>query len=138
MSNKIALIPGEEVVTSSDNDVLVLTTKRVRYDSVVWGRSNLISITLDSVASCGLITKSFPLLLIFAALAVVAAFTQRGGAIGGLLFVAVVLIVAYFFTRKSVISVSSNGGQTIFVPTKGMPRDRIIGFIEAVEREKLK
>ena len=138
MSNKIALIPGEQIVTSSDNDVLVLTTKRVRYDSVVWGKSNLISITLDAVASCGLITRSFPLLLILAAITVVGAFTQRGDAIVGLLFVAVVLVVAYFFTRKAVISVASNGGQTILVPTKGMNRDAIVGFIEAVEREKLK
>ncbi len=138
MSNKIALMPGEQVVTSSDNDVLVLTTKRVRYDSVVCGMSSLISITLDSVASCGLITRSFPLLLVLAAIAIVGAFTRRGDALGSLLFVAVALIVAYFFTRKAVISVASNGGQTILVPTKGMPRDTIIGFIEAVEREKLK
>ncbi len=138
MSNKIALLPGEQIVTSSDNDILVLTTKRVRYDSIVWGRSNLISITLNAVASCGLITRSFPFLLILAAIAIVAAFTQRGGGVWGLLFVAMVLVAAYFLTRKAVISVASNGGQVILVPTKGMNREAIIGFIEAVEREKLK
>lgn len=138
MSNKIALIPGEQIVISSDNDVLVLTTKRVRYDSVVWGRSKLTSITLDAVASCGLITRSSPLLLILAAIAVAGAFIQRGDSLVGLLVVAVVLVVAYFLTRKAVISVASNGGQTILVPTKVMNRDAIIGFIEAVEREKLK
>lgn len=115
MGNKIALIPGEQIVTSSDNDVLVLTTKRVRYDSVVLGRSNFISITLDAVASCGLITRPFPLPLVLATIAVVGAFTQRGDATAGLLIVAVVLVVGYFFTRKAVISVASNGGQTILV-----------------------
>ena len=47
MSNKISLLPGEQIVTSSNNDVLddvlVLTTNPVRYDFVVWGRSSLIS-----------------------------------------------------------------------------------------------
>ncbi len=145
MSNNIALLTEERIVTSSDNDVLVLTTKRVRYDSVTWGRSNLISITLGSVASCGLVTRSFPFLLILAAIAVVAAFMLPllglglpGQALGILSVVVVGLIVAYFLTRKAVISVASNGGQTIMVPTKGMDREAIIGFIEAVEREKLK
>ena len=142
MSNKIALLPGENVVTSSDNDVLTLTSKRVRYevryDFVVWGRSNLISITLGSVASCGLVTRSFPLLLILAAIAFLGAFTQRGDALWLLIGAAIVLVVAYFLTRRAVISVASNGGQSILVPIKGMKRDAVVAFIEAVEREKLK
>ena len=142
MSNKIALLPGENVVTSSDNDVLTLTSKRVRYevryDFVVWKRSNLISITLGSVASCGLVTRSFPLLLILAAIAFLGAFTQRGDALWLLIGAAIVLVVAYFLTRRAVISVASNGGQSILVPIKGMKRDAVVAFIEAVEREKLK
>ena len=138
MSNKIALLPGEQVVLSSDNDVLTLTNKRVRYDSVVWGQSNLIGITLSAVASCGLITMSFPLLLILAVVAILAGFSQRGDSMWGLFFVAAVLVVAYFVTRKAVISVASNGGQEILVPAKGMNREAIIKFIEAIEREKLK
>ncbi|MFM2408639.1 MAG: hypothetical protein RL358_1381 [Pseudomonadota bacterium] len=138
MSNKIALLPGEQVVLSSDNDVLTLTNKRVRYDSVVWGQSNLIGITLGSVASCGLITKSYPFLLILAAVAVLAGVSQGSGSMWGLVFVAAIFVVAYFVTRKAVISVASNGGQEIFVPAKGMNREAIIKFIEAIEREKLK
>lgn len=136
--SKIALLPGEQIVLSSDNDVLVLTNKRVRYDFTSWGQSNLIGITLDSIASCGLITKTFPFLLILAAVAVLAAFTQRGSEMFGLFIVAAVLVAVYFFTRKAVISVASNGGQEILVPTKGMARDAVIKFVEAVEAEKLK
>jgi len=61
MSKAVELVPGEQVVLRSDEDTLVLTTKRVRYDAVVLGRSKFISITLDSVASCGLATRSYPL-----------------------------------------------------------------------------
>ena len=138
MSNKIALLPGEQIVLSSDNDILTLTNKRVRYDSIIWGKSNLIGITLSSVASCGLITRSFPLLLALAVVAILAGVSQRGDNMWGLFFVAAVLAVAYFVTRRAVISVASNGGQEILVPAKGMNREAIVKFIEAVEREKLK
>ena len=140
MSTKIALLPGEQVVMSSDQDILTLTTKRVRYDSALFGSSKLISITLDSVASCGLITKSYPILLLLAALAVIDALTQRGDAQWMFLFLAVaaVLAVAYFLTRRAVISIASNGGETILVPAKGMSRSSIVEFLEAIEREKLK
>jgi hypothetical protein len=138
MSNKLVLIPGEQVILTSDNDVLVLTNKRVRYDSIVWGRSNLIAITLDSVASCGIITKSYPLLLVIAAIAILAGFIQRGDNVWGASLIAGVLVVVYFLTRKAVLSVASNGGQNISVPTKGMSREAVVKFIEALEREKLK
>ena len=138
MSTKVALLPGEQVVMRSDQDILTLTTKRVRYDSTVFGSSNFISITLDAVASCGLVTKSYPLLLLFAAIALFAAFTQYGEAQWMAFAAAAVLVIAYFFTRRKVISIASNGGQAILVPAKGMSRTAIIEFLEAVEGEKLK
>jgi hypothetical protein len=138
MSTKIALLPGEQVVMSSDNNILTLTTKRIRYDSALLGSYNLISITLDSVASCGLVTRSFPILLLLAALALIVAFSQHDE-IQSIFFVAtIVLVAAYFFTRQSVISIASNGGQSITVPSKGLSRNSIIEFLEAVESEKLK
>ncbi len=137
MSTKIALLPGERVVMSSDKDILTLTTKRVRYDSAVFGTSNFISITLDSVASCGLVAKSFPILLLLGAAALIGGFTQRGEAQWMFFGVAAVLVVVYFLTRRAVISIASNGGQTILTPAKGMSRSAIIEFLEAVEREKL-
>jgi hypothetical protein len=102
MSAKIALLPGEEVVMSLDN--LTLTTKRVRYDSTVFRSSSFISVTLDSVASCGLETKSFPILLLLAALALIGAYTQRVYPPWVLLVAAAVLAIAYFLTRRAVIS----------------------------------
>ena len=162
MSNKIELLPGELVVLSSfDNlslsntEVLTLTNKRVRYDSRRLGQSSLISITLGSVASCSLITKSYPFLLILAVLAVLIAVVLAGISqdignwwtlifIGNwwdlwwdLIFIAAIFVVVYFVTRKTVISVASNGGQEISMSAKGMNRKAIIEFIEAIEREKL-
>lgn len=138
MSNKISLLPGEQVVTSSNNDVLVLTTKRVRYDFVVWGRSSLISMLLESVASCGRVTQSFPIILLFAGLAFFIALFQRGDQSVLFLGLSIMLVVAYFLARRAVISITANGGQAILVPAKDMKREAIIGFIDALEHEKLK
>lgn len=117
MSNKLALLPGEQIVSSSDNDVLVLTTERVRYNSAVWGRANLISITLDAVASCGIVTRSYPLLLILTAIASIAAvasiFTFGETMFVSLLTVAGALVVGYFLSRRAVISIASSGGEAI-------------------------
>ena len=80
MTTKIALLDGEHLVFSSDDGVLTLTNKRVRYDSVSLGHSQLISITLGSVSSCGLVTKTHPFLLVLAAIAFLAFFSQYEGA----------------------------------------------------------
>jgi len=103
----------------------------------VLGSSQLISITLDSVASCGLVTKSYPLLIVLAALSL-------GGAIFGgdgsasFFFLAIVFGVAYFFTRKAVISVTSDGGKAIQAPVKNMSKETIVEFLDSIEREKFR
>ena len=138
MSAQIVLLPGEQVVMSSDRDTLTLTKKRVRYDSAVLGSSSFVSITLDSVASCSLATKSYPLLLLLGALVLIGALTQGGDVQVMFIFSAAVLAVIYFLTRRAVIAIGSNGGREILVPTKGMSRAAIIEFLDAIEREKLK
>jgi hypothetical protein len=94
--------------------------------------------TLDSVASCALATRSYPVLLILAVLAGIAAFMQRDEMQMTLFGVAIVLAIIYYASRLSVISITSNGGDKILAPTKGMSRASAIEFIDAVEREKLK
>jgi hypothetical protein len=140
MSTKIQLLPGEQVVMTSDKDILTLTTKRVRYDSEITGASSFISITLDSVASCGAITRSYPILLALAAVAAIAAIVKHDDSqmMMMLFVIAAVLAIIYYASRRAVISIASKGGDTITLPAKGMSRASIIDFIEAIEREKLK
>jgi hypothetical protein len=141
VSNKaIELLPSEKVVMTSDNETLTLTNFRVRYNAQEFGSSSLVSMTLGAVASCGLITKSFPILLILAGFTLLAGFVIDDGnkeklyiAIG----VALALTFIYFITRRAVISITSSGSQAIVVPAKGMKRPDIVKFIDAVEREKL-
>jgi hypothetical protein len=125
---------------TSDKDILTLTTKRVRYNSEITGASSFISITLDSVASCGATTRSYPLLLILAAIVAVAAIVQHNDSqtMMMLFVVAAVLVIIYYASRRAVISIASKGGHTIALPAKGMSRESVIDFLEAIEREKLK
>jgi hypothetical protein len=134
-NGKISLLPDERIVMSSNNDSLVLTNYRIRYDSTEFGTSIFVGITLDSLASCGLLTKSTPVLLLLAGLAVIAAFVANNNFL--LFVIAIGLGIAYFLLRRAVISIDSNGGQSIVVPTKGMNRTAIIAFLEAIEHEKL-
>jgi len=135
-SSKIALIPGERIVMSFAKDIVILTNHRIRYDSTQFGSSKFVSVTLDSVASCSLVTKSLPILLLVAAVALIVPL-YTGGHMMDTVVIAIVLVVAYFLTRFTVISIASKGGATIRVPTKGMNRAVVAEFLETVEREKL-
>ncbi len=137
MANKIALLPGERIVMSSDKEILILTNKRVRYDSTAFGTSEFVSITLQSVASCALITRSFPILLVIAALAFLGGLYQGGDNRTVLIGAAVLCAIIYAATRRAIVSIASNGGASIDAPARSMGRASIIEFLEAVEREKL-
>ncbi len=133
------LLPGEKVLMSSDKDILILTNYRVRLNQAATGASNYISIALDCVASCGLVTKSKPLLLAIAAICGAIGITQNKDDFRyGLLVIAAVLVVIYFVTRSAVIAISSNGGDKITSPVKGMSRENILEFLEAVEEARFK
>ena len=131
-------IAGEQVLLASDNGVLTLTNYRVKYDAKGTGASKFVSISLKAVSSCGLVTRTRPILLILAAIAAIAAFVQpESAARYGLFLIALCLFAAYFLTRSGVITISSNGGEGIMVPAKDMSRDRILAFLEAVMDAKL-
>lgn len=135
-------IAGEQSLLTSDNGVLMLTNYRVKYEAKVNGMSKFVSISLDSVSSCGLVTRSFPILLVIAgilAIVAIAGFAKSGLAAGVLLLLAALVFgVAYPLTRTGGITVSSNGGEEIFVPSKGMSHESTLVFLEAVMEAKLK
>ena len=138
---RVKLLPEEKVLLEANDGILTLTTHRVRLDQRAAGRSKLVGITLDAVASCGLVTKSLPLLLVVAAIVALFGFVQfyqRSEAGTGvvLLLVAAAFVAAYFWTRSAVLAIAS-AGETIAVAVKGMSRDAIADFIETLEHAKL-
>ncbi len=134
----LALITGERIIMSSDNDMLILTNMRVRLNAKNSGNSKLISITLDAVAACGLATRSYPILLLLGLCAVLAGLTQHNESQLVLIIVGVLLVLSYFPSRSAVMTIASSGKSEIIIPAKGMGRDAIIEFIDALEAEKVR
>jgi hypothetical protein len=123
---------------TSNDSMLTLTSHRVRLDASGTGTSKYVSITLDAVASCGLVTRTRPGLLALAALAGIAGVAQSANDARMVLVVlAVFLGVIYLVTRRAVLKISSMGGETITVPAAGMGRDAIVEFLEELEQAKL-
>jgi hypothetical protein len=136
------LLPAEASISTENLPHLTLTTHRVRYDQTSSGATRIVSITLDSVSSCGIVSKSFPILLILAAIAAILGAVMVSTGMGegtlrnGTFVVALVLGIAYFLTRKVVLAISS-AGESITVAAGGQKPDARIAFIDSVEQAKL-
>lgn len=132
------MLVDEKVIKSSQDESLVLTNMRVTFEVKTKSRSIYKSIPLDHVSTCALGTRTYPVLLVMAAVAVLVVFAapemaQRVGA--GLL--AIGLVVAYFLTRNGQIEIFASSGESIAVPIQGLQHDQIKSFLEAVEMQRL-
>ncbi|HEY4321932.1 MAG TPA: hypothetical protein VGM77_12245 [Gemmatimonadales bacterium] len=131
------MVPGERELMATNGDILVLTTHRVRMATERLGQGHLMSITLDSVASCGLATRTYPMLLLLAAIIGTVPLLQQGrDRMPALWIVAGICVVGYFITRASHLTIASAGG-SIHAPISGMNHGDLINFVDAVEEAKL-
>lgn len=135
----MVLLPNEKILMQSDKNILTLTTHRVRKETKARGQSAIVSITVDAVASCEVVSTSFPILLGLGVLGILggaAIFSSDAGSgLVGIL-VGLALLAAYFVARTSVLKITS-AGDAIVLPTKGMKPEQLAEFIDAVERQKL-
>lgn len=127
---------AESIIMSSDDNSLVLTNRRVKFEVKSRSNSAYKSIPIDQAATCAMDTRTFPVLLILAAVAVLVIFAapevgQRVGAgIAALLFLG-----AYFGTRNGQLAIYATSGESIAVPTKGLSHDQVKKFLEAVDAQ---
>ena len=133
------MLPGETILLQSNNDQLILTTHRVRYNVKEIGQEMLSSIMLEELTICQLTSTSKPLLLILAGIVFILGLAMNNSrnnesAIGGLV-IALVLVIAYVGTRRGIIALRAAGG-AIEAPTAGMSMDIAKQFIDAVEAAK--
>jgi len=138
----VNLLPGETAIAENQIPSLALTTHRVRYTHEATGATRIVSITLDAVSSCGILSKNYPILLILAAIAALLGVLSVAMNVGegkfrtGAFLLAIGLAIAYFLLRKVVLAISS-AGESITVSAAGQKPDAMIGFIESVEQAKL-
>ena len=127
--------------TSSKN--LTLTTHRLRFQTETFGNSQIKSIMLEELASCSLVKKTQPLLLVLAGLCfLIGLVFSRGVARSNSsyfivisLIIAGVLVLIYFFNQQQIIAFAS-AGTTICVNVQGMNSEDTKMFIDEVEEAK--
>ena len=116
-------LPNETRLLSSDDDRLLLTTHRVRFEAKSTAFRRVTSILLEEVSACEIASTSKPWLYTLALLFVLLGLLGQEGPHNNdaklSFLIALFLGLAYLATRRQVISVRSSGG-SINVPTRGM------------------
>lgn len=138
------LFEDEKILTTTDSNIVVLTTHRIRSsNSVQWGQHSTVSIMLEKVSSIQATYNSYPLLLVLAGIMVLGAMilgNQRGSdsAIALPIVLAIVFVIAYFVTRRHICIVASDGGAKLAFETSRMGKDVLLRFIDQIEQAKSK
>ena len=136
-------LQNEEEIISSNADKIVLTNQRIMMKDEVWGKSFKISIFLEDISSIETHYKSNVLFLIIGAILALAGLsmsaTHGGGqmAVGGLV-VGGICIAIWWFSRKHLVTISSDGGSHLNFVVEQMSDDKIEDFITNVQEAKLK
>jgi hypothetical protein len=141
--NSEQLIRGESILSMSENNLIVLTTHRIRYSYSEWGEANTISIMLEKISSIQARYISYPLLLLVGGLAILVAFImnsnhsdEREAIIPGVIGIG--CIIWYFMSRKHFCIITSDGGAKIAFSTNGVKREVVISMIDKIEAAKSK
>lgn len=136
------LLPNEEKLITSNEDRIILTNFRITKRDEIWGKSYRISIFLEDISSIEVHFKSNIILLSIGILLILA-----GGVIGDLggaessagpLLLGGIFIAIWWFSRKHIVTVSSDGGSSLNILVKGMSDAKIEDFITSIQEVKLK
>jgi hypothetical protein len=140
--NDMTLLPGENKLITSDNDRMILTNYRITKRDEIWGKSYKISIFLEDISSIEVHFKSHIVLLIIGVLMLLAGLgmsIEAGPIVSvGSIVVGGIFIAIWWFSRKHIVSISSDGGSTLNILAKGMSDSKIDDFITSVQEAKLK
>ncbi len=128
----LALLPGEEIITSSNNDVLVLTNRRLYCNFNKYGQQHEQTITLENITSCEMIVVNYFWLLIIAAVLVIVVLAVAQTNPTPLLLVALFCAIGYFATKRSEVVIYSSGTK-IKIQTGKLTTEQIKSFMSKVE-----
>jgi hypothetical protein len=135
------LIPGETILTAADNDLIVLTTHRIRYNYQEWGQGNTISIMLEKISSIQARYISYPLLIVMGIFLIIVGFLMNSSYPRGIIawipaIIGIGCIIYYFYSKNHFCIISSDGGARIIINTKDMDRQAVLAMIDKIETAK--
>lgn len=135
------LLPNEERLVSSNGDKIILTDHRIQMTDRAWGHSFTISMFLENISSIEIKYRSNTLLLVLG-IVITLGGVYMGGQFHGSqpLAVGIALggsfLLGWWFSRKHVISISSNGGSPLNFEVQGMSEEEINHFVYRVSLAK--
>jgi hypothetical protein len=132
------LFENEKIITSSNDDILILTNIRLRYIDKQLGKSNVSSIFLNKISFIGLkyLSNIYLLLgsIVSFIIGIVTGINGDWEFIGIGFIVGVILIITYFLTKKCYIKIVSDGGAEINFHTESMKQEAVLNFIDDLEK----
>lgn len=134
-------LPNEEKLITSNKDKIILTNYRIQMTDRVWGQSFTISIFLEDISSIEIKYKSNILLLLLCTICVLGGLYIAGqsngieGMLGGVILGGI-FFAMWWFTRKHIISISSDGGSSLNFIVQGMGDEKIHDFVHNVSLAK--
>ncbi|MDB5198745.1 MAG: hypothetical protein JWO92_708 [Chitinophagaceae bacterium] len=139
----MTLLANEEQLVTSNGNKVILTTHRIQMTDSDWGSSYKIVIFLEDISSIETRFKSNIIFLILGCLGILFGFyfssqryngsTLNIGFIGG-----IILLGLWLFSKKHVISVSSDGGNSLNFEVGQMSKEQIENFTDNVQSAKAK
>jgi len=131
------LFDKEEILVTTPNKMVTLTTHRIYYQYKETGSSYYQSILLEHVTSCENRGNSIVVFLYLAfisfAFGLYMVYNSEQNAFFVSCSVGVLFLVFFALTRSSIILISS-ASTKMKIKTEGMKRETIINFLEAVEK----
>jgi hypothetical protein len=113
------LLPNEQIIKQSTNNEFTLTNFRVVHKFSWWYSNYGNTIFLEDISSIERTDKGWIVLLIIGVLLVFfgVVFGLKGGGISGYgaLAIGVLLVLVWWFSRRTVIRITPNGGKSIIL-----------------------
>lgn len=130
-------IPSEYDITHSENDIVKLTSHKVRYqDGYI-----LKSFMLDQISGIEVKYTSQPwfILLCIASIIGAVVFIDETDGIYAIssLIMAVISFFLYLYSRKHIVMIGSSSTKITF-HTKGMDNDNVLAFVNKIEAARAK
>jgi hypothetical protein len=135
------LLSDEELLVSSNQDRVILTSQRVHLNDKEWGRSYKITLFLENISSIENVYKSNPVLLVIAALGLIVGLltvdrAYEGGLAFGAFTVAVIFFLLWLNSRRHVVTIASNRGAKLNFLVEGMGEAQVQDFVDKVQAAK--
>jgi hypothetical protein len=131
------LLENEQIITSAEQQKIVLTNSRIRQQSPEG--NNLVSIMLDNIDTIQVTYHTQPLWLLAATLGLFATFWLSQGAVEiwlATLALSIIAVIIFFVSRKHQVRIAAATASIQF-ETKGLNRDAVLTFVNQVEQARL-